>query len=305
MLRTLIISLAILRGIGNAAAQPARHDSVAALRLPAIPDTLKSAPERAAYLIAHFWDNMDFADTTLSTNVKFMEQNFANYASLFPHADISSVLPTAAKELMKRAESNRNAYNLLAETADTYLYEPESPVANEGAYMYFLQAITGSPFIDSALRARYEIQLEDVMKNRPGTQATDFEIMLRDGTTTTLLQKCKGGRATILDFYDPECENCSRLVEEMRRDPDLNKSVEQGHLNIIAVYPDGDMEEFEKAEGKIPAGWTDGISPDGKISEDELYSMPTFPTLYLIGADGKVIIKNGNPADIINTALAL
>lgn len=301
MLRIIIISLTLICGISTVTAQSAQQE----LRLPAIPDTLKSPPERAAYLIAHFWDNMDFADTTLSTNAQFMEQNFANYASLFPHTDIGSVLPTAAKELMHRAENNRSAYNLLAETADTYLYEPESPVANEGAYLYFLQAIIDSPFIDSALRARYEIQLEDVMKNRPGTQATNFEMLLRDGTTTTLLEKCKDAKATILVFYDPECENCSRLVEEMRRDPDLTKAVTQKHLNIIAVYPEGDAEEFEKAQGKIPSEWTDGMSPEGKIIEDELYSMPTFPTLYLIGNDGKVLIKNGNPAEIVEAALSL
>ena len=301
MLRAIIISLALACGICTASAQSAQQE----LRLPAIPDTLKSAPERAAYLIAHFWDNMDFADTTMSANTQFMEQNFANYASLFPHTDIAAILPDAAKELMRRAEVSRDAYNLLAETADTYLYEPESPVANEGAYLYFLEAITESPFIDPALRTRYEIQLQDVQKNRPGTQATDFEILLRDGTTTTLLEKCKSAKATILIFYDPECENCSRLVEEMRRDPDLTGAVSQRHLNIIAVYPDGDEEEFRKAEGKIPDSWTDGISPEGKISEDELYSMPTFPTLYLIDANGKVLIKNGRPAEVVDTALSL
>lgn len=301
MLRALTFSLALACGICTAGAQSAEPE----LRLPAIPSTLKSAPERAAYLIAHFWDNMDFADTTMSANAQFMEQNFANYASLFPHTDIAAILPDAAKALMHRAEVNRDAYNLLAETADTYLYEPESPVANEGAYMYFLQAINESPFIDPALRTRYEIQLEDVMKNRPGTQATDFEILLRDGTNTTLLEKCKDAKATILIFYDPECDNCSRLVEEMLRDPDLNRAVSQKHLNIIAVYPDGDKEEFGKAEGKIPGGWTDGMSPNGKISEDELYSMPTFPTLYLIDANGKVLIKNGRPAEIVDAALSI
>lgn len=267
------------------------------LLLPQIPDSLRTAPKRAAYLIEHFWDNMDFADTELSTDAQFMEQNFANYASLFPHTEIDSVLPEAARNLMRRAEVNRNAYNLLAQTADTYLYEPESPVANENAYLHFLKAITESPFIDSALRTRYEVQLEDVLKNRPGTIATDFEIRLRNGGTINLLDECKSSKATLLLFYDPECSDCSLLVSRMKKDTSLSKAVSSGHLNIIAVYPEGDETMFAEAAGKIPDEWRDGISPEGTVTEKELYSITSFPTIYLLDTNGKVLLKNV-PAEI-------
>ncbi|MDE6461085.1 MAG: DUF5106 domain-containing protein [Paramuribaculum sp.] len=272
------------------------------LQMPQIPDSLRTAPLRAAYLIEHFWDNMDFSDTALSTDPQFIEQNFSNYASLFPHTDIDSVLPAAAKTLMQRAESNRDAYNLLAQTADTYLYEPESPVANENAYLYFLKAITDSQFIDSALRIRYEVQLQDVLKNRPGTVATDFDLRLRNGDTTTLLNKCKSAKANLLLFYDPDCSDCATLVNYMKRDTSLAKAIASGHLNIIAVYPEGDETQFAGAAGKIPDEWTDAINPEGAIIENELFNIPSFPTIYLLDAEGKVLLKNADPEVAINEA---
>ncbi|MDE6048912.1 MAG: DUF5106 domain-containing protein [Paramuribaculum sp.] len=275
------------------------------LQSPRIPDSLTTASERAAYLIEHFWDNMDFADTTLSTNAPFMEQNFANYASLFPHTDIHKVLPGAASRLLERAQVHTGAYNLLAEIADTYLYEPKSPVANEEAYRYFLLAISDGNFIDPALMVRYRAQLDDVSKNRPGTTATDFDIRTHTGETFSLLDKCRQAKATLLIFYDPECHDCAVLVNELRQDTKLAEAVESGHLNIIAVYPEGDEEQFAGGSGKIPTGWIDGINPEGQIIEDELYSIHTFPTIYLINAEGTILLKNATPATAVTEAKKL
>lgn len=296
-MRVLIILLALFSASVSTAAQE--------LKLPQIPDSLRTAPGRAAYLIEHFWDNMDFADTSLSTNQLFIEQNFSNYASLFPHTDIDSILPAAAKALMRRAETNRDAYNLLAQTADTYLYEPESPVSNEGAYLYFLRAITDSPFIEPALRIRYEVQLKDVQKNRPGTIANNFEIRLRNGNTATLLDLCRGAKANLLLFYDPECSDCTIFVADIKKDTSLEKAIAAGHLNIIAVYPEGDETLFAEGAGKIPSGWIDGISPDGSVSENELYTITYFPTIYLLDTDGKVLLKNADPEEAISKAKKL
>lgn len=294
-MRKIFTSLLLLLALACTAATPE-------LKLPQIPDSLRTATQRAAYLIGHFWDNMDFSDTTLNTDTAFMEQNFANYASLFPHTDIHAILPAAAASLMQRAEIDKAAYNLLAQIADTYLYEPESPVANEEAYRYFLLAITRAKVIDPALMARYEAQLEDVSKNRPGTIATDFEMKLHSGEIIDFIAKCKEAKATLLLFYDPDCGNCTMLVNEMKRDTGLADAIAARHLNIIAVYPEGDETVFTDGMGKIPPEWIDAMSPEGKIGEEELYVLPSLPTLYVIDSTGTVILKNAHPAQAVATA---
>ena len=86
------------------------------LPLPAIPSALRTPHERAAYLLTHFWDSMDFADTLRSRHPAFMEQNLVNFLSLFPHAQ-TEARTGAVKILMQRAESDKTLYLLLAELA--------------------------------------------------------------------------------------------------------------------------------------------------------------------------------------------
>ena len=106
------------------------------LPLPEIPSTLRSAPERAAYVVTHFWDDMDFRDTLCSRDTAFMEQNFVNFVALFPHAESTSLQP-AVRNLMRRAEADPVAYTLLMEIAEKYLYEPVSPMLNEEYFIFF------------------------------------------------------------------------------------------------------------------------------------------------------------------------
>lgn len=276
------------------------------LVLPTVPSGLTAPEDRADYVLAHFWDNMDFSDTTRSRSVAFMEQNFANFASLFGIARIGEVLPGAAKKLMERAQVDRDAYNLLAETADKYLYNSNSPMLDEEAYIPFLEAIVNGGFIDEALKARYENQLEGCLKNRPGTPANDFKMILRDGKVSTLMKECRGGsRAILLLFYDPDCGNCARLVSEMEHDPYLADAITAKRVRVIAVYPDGIDEEWQAAAGHIPATWVDAMSPGGQVSEEEVYSLRAMPTLYLLDGDGKVVMKDAEAADAVPAALRM
>ena len=56
------------------------------LPLPAVPDTIRQPQERAAYVMQHFWDALDFSDTLRSCSRPFMEQQVVNFLSLLPHA---------------------------------------------------------------------------------------------------------------------------------------------------------------------------------------------------------------------------
>lgn len=302
---TLLISCSNTNAVSSTDTPDTTAAAIAELQLPAVPPTLVTPADRAAYIVAHFWDNMDFADTIRSHDTNFIEQNFANFASLFPLVDADTTLAPAAAALMKRAEADRAAYNLLAETADKYLYDPNSPMLDEASYIPFLRAITASTFIEPALRARYEAQLADATKNLPGTIAADFTIARRDGSATTLHRLCRGARAVILMFYDPDCENCAHLISQMKSDPALSAAVASGKVKIVAIYPDGEADLFAAGAGKIPAEWTDGMSPDGEIVESETYSIRATPTLYLLDGSARVVMKDADAAAAVPAALRM
>lgn len=48
----------------------------------------------------------------------------------------------------------------------------------------------------------------------------------------------------------------------------------------------------------IPDGWIDAYCPDETLLDDEVYSLRSLPAIYLIDANGKVVLKNADPLDI-------
>lgn len=277
------------------------------LPLPIIPADLITPADRADYLISHFWDSMDFSDTVRSRSASFMEQNFVNFASVFVVSRIDSVLPDVARSVMSRAKVDREAYCLLAETADKYLYEVNSPMLNEGAYVPFLRAILDDDFIEDVLRARYENQYEECMKNRVGVVATDFSMELRDGSATSLREcvSVGGALANLLLFYDPDCGGCAEVIKMMSENKDFCEAVSCGKIRVMAVYPYGDMELWQSSAGHVPVEWIDGMSVGGAIIDEELYSVRVVPSLYLLDGNSVVLMKDADVQKAVESALSI
>ncbi|WP_052634636.1 DUF5106 domain-containing protein [Sanguibacteroides justesenii] len=257
------------------------------LPLPEIPSTLRSAPERAAYVVTHFWDDMDFRDTLCSRDTAFMEQNFVNFVALFPHAESTSLQP-AVRNLMRRAEADPVAYTLLMEIAEKYLYEPVSPMVNEEYFIFFLEEMVRTPVLGEYDKMRSVYLLEAAKKNRPGMKAADFTYFTRDGRLQTLYGT--KGRRILLIFYDPDCDHCKKTMEKLQGNEFLRQQIHAQQLTVLAIYADDDRKAWNRTKNDFPTEWIVGLDR-GDIRERELYVMSVMPTLYLLDCDKKVVLK--------------
>ena len=279
------------------AIQPAAADSVPELLLPEVPAILKNPADRANYIIAHFWDAMDFRDTTLSHNRDFMEQNFSNFISVFPYAN-EQAQQTAVTTLLDKAETDSAAYILLRDIAEKYLYEPNSPMLSEDYYILFLER-----FVDSALLGEYGTlrllrQLEAVHKNRPGMTAANFAYTTRDGKNTTL-HKTITDCDLLLIFYDPDCEHCKEVMSELQENKALSNVIASKKIKVLAVYSGEDFCLWKRTAAMLPADWTVGYE-SGLLQENGSYVLRAMPTLYLLDHNKKVIQKDVLPAQLFH-----
>lgn len=290
-----LISLAIAWLL--CAASACAIDLSQGLPLPAVPDSLRAPADRAGYAVAHFWDQMDFARAKYSTNEAFMEQTFANYAMLLGLATPGPELQEHVDALLRKAEANAEARRLLCSLAATYLYEPQSPMANEGLYLYFIEAQLASPMTTAAEKARLEYQKQAIMRNRPGTSPADFAFTDRTGAERTLSQAI-AGRRTLLMLYSPDCGDCHRAMADIEANAALRGLIDRGELQIIAVADADQAEQWQQQAGRVPACIIDVLDTTG-IADCELYDIPFTPTFLLIGADGKVALKNRPLSEII------
>lgn len=265
--------------------------SLTELPLPQVPASLTTPEERAEYVLAHYWNALDFMDTTLVRSAAFMEPHFATYATLFPIVDKDAAYK-AASSLMKRAEADREGYNQLTATIDTYLGESDSPVANTEAYLAFLKAISEAAYLDPTRLSRINALRESLEKNSPGTPAADFHINLRSGESEALMQLVNPQGFTLLLFHDPECSDCSALIKKMSSDPIISDAIDKGALKVIAVNVSGDGDHWIADPYHVPSVWTDTFSPDGEVMNEEIYYLPVLPTLYLLDNSGSVVSRD-------------
>lgn len=278
---------------------PVVSDTVAAdipeLPLPPVSDTLRTPAARAGYVIEHFWDALDFADTLHTHDRDFMEQAFANYITLFPIVD-TAVLGRAVNGLVSRAVADAESLSLLWETAEKYLYEQDSPAYSEEYYRIFADALVSAPLRDYE-KLRLKAQREAMQKNRVGTRAADFAFETLGGERIRL-SDFAAGQPLLLFFYDPECAHCMEVVAELSAMEPLQRAVAAGDMAVLAVYAgwgSRDRELWHRTADKIPASWTAGYD-NGTIFTQDLYVLRNMPALYLLDAAGRVMAKDTTAA---------
>lgn len=265
------------------------------LPLPQVPATLREPAARAAYIIEHFWDAMDFSDRSRALDDAFMEQAFSNFVSVFPYAD-EAARRRAVERVMTAAHADREAYMKLAEVAEKYLWETDSPLKSEEFYIPFLEFIDASSPADDYSVLRYRYQLEAVRKNRPGQIAADFAYTERNGRSSMLRKTAASGELLMI-FYDPDCEHCQEVMASLRADAALSRAVAEGSLTVLALYAGDDRKLWESTAGELPAEWSVGYVTSDIIGRQR-YVLRSMPTLYLLDSQKRIILKEPAPEQI-------
>ena len=263
-----------------------------AFPFPEIPATLTEPEARKSWLLIHYWEQFDFADTTLVNNRDVTEQGFANFIALLADG-------TTPEELTRESLENwcagfvgkEHARQVLTQTADSYLFNPNSPFYNEGLYGMYLEALLGKLPQTDAMRSTYRFKLELIRRNNVGEKATDFVYYLSDGTRHTLAATPVKSNRLLLMFYDPECESCHEVLLQMAADTALAEAVRTGKLSVLAVYTEGNDEAWRKALPDLPKGWTVGIDHEA-VKTGALYDLKAMPSLYLLDGKKTVLLKD-------------
>jgi len=273
----------------GAATAEADVDSVAELPLPEVPPALTAPVERADYVMAHFWDAMDFSDSLRSHNRKFMEPNLVNFMSLLPHGSEQG-RSQGVSALLGKAISDSVAFSLVTDIMERYLDDPNSPMRDENHYIVYLQELLRLSGLPEHDQTRNAYKLENAQKNRPGTTATDFAYIDRDGRRSTL-HHTAAGRQLLLLFYDPECGHCTEILRQVNESAVISNSINQKTLTVLAVYTEGKRQLWNETKASMPQQWTVGYDIDS-IVDHELYTLPAMPVMYLLDRNKRVLLKD-------------
>lgn len=276
-------------------------------KLPRIPAGLSTPESRIDYLATHYWENFDFADTTLISKPEITEQAFADFIDLLTGTP-ALIADSALTRMITASTADSAMFAHFADLSEKYLYDPNSPLRDEELYIPILRYLTNSPHLDSLSKLRPRYLLKLALKNRPGDIAEDFVYTLASGKRARMSHI----RAdyTILFFNNPDCEECKRVKEYIGASPViggiLRKQTEHAkaasglqpdnELAILALYTGKDISRWRNA--KYPAGIINACDAGQEIASGELYDLKAMPTLYLLDKDKRVIIKDANIEEI-------
>ena len=270
-------------------AEDIKNDSTKTFALPVIPAMLNTPESRADYLVRHYWENVDFADTTYLDHREVMEQAWVDYI------DIMKIVPeetaiSAIKQMYQDAGKKKKVFFFFTDLAEKYLYDPNSPMRNEELYIPVLDAMLESTVLDDTEKILPKGRRDLAEQNRLGRQAENFTYTLVSGKSGTLY----GVKAnyTLLFINNPGCHACEEGIKELKQAPAINKEFEAGNLKILSVYPDEDKEEWERHLSDFPKEWINGYDKKLMIKEKNLYDLKAIPTLYLLDKNKKVLLKD-------------
>ena len=169
---------------------------------PEIPAMLTQPEERKAYLLEHYWDRFNFADTALVNNREVTEQGFVNQISLLAdEATPEKVIRESLKNWCSRFMPEAQARRVMMQLADDYLYNPNSPFYNEGLYGVYLETMLEVLPEEDARRSSFDFKLRLLRRNKVGDKATDFFYYLPDEQKKSLVATSVRGNRLLLVFY--------------------------------------------------------------------------------------------------------
>ena len=216
-------------------------DTVRKFTLPLIPAMLNTPELRADYLVRHYWDNMDFTDTTYINLPDVTEQAWVDFIDILKIVPDTTAI-AAIKQMYKMADQKKVVFFYYTDLAEKYLYDPNSPMRNEEFYIPVLDAMLESKVLNDTEKILPQGRRELAEQNRIGRPAEDFTYTLLSGKNGTLY----GVKAkyTLLFINNPGCHACEEGIEALKQAPAINKEFAAGSLKILAIYPDEDKEEW-------------------------------------------------------------
>lgn len=255
-----------------------------------IPAAYSDEAERFEYAVEHFWDA--YAKNFEGVHKDDVESAVGQFVTLLDMVTLADA-QKGVKNAFDRIEASAmdsTAFWTVVELVEKYLYDPNSPARNEDYYLPWVKGLSTSPRTADNMRASYGHTAEMCALNQRGFQAPDFVFCDLWGRYTYLYDL--NAAYTVLFFSNPGCNACRAIIDEIQSRPYINDFISKKVIAVVNVYIDDDLEAWRSYADTYPTNWLSGYDPEGIIRTDCLYNVRAIPSLYLLDADKRVLMKD-------------
>jgi thiol-disulfide isomerase/thioredoxin len=276
-----------------------------------IPAMISDQQEALNYLAENYWDGLTDTsrnypcDSLYVSGVEreVVEQKFADWTLILDYVDIT-VARKAVGKLYDRAyacEKNNpesNVFEMFADLASKYFYDPNSPMRNEDYYLPFVSKYASYEGLSEAEKGKYEREARLCGFNKFGTKAADFRFSDKNGKMRNLYDI--KAPYTLLFFSNPGCEACMQIINVLKGEPAIAQMVADKTLAVLNIYIDEDIQAWRSYMPIYPEEWYNGFDPDFVLRSNEIYAVRAIPSLYLLDNEKRVILKDAPENKLFN-----
>ena len=277
-----------------------------------LPSMISGQQEALEYMAVNYWNSLADpsrnypSDSVLVSGVRKddVEQKFADWTSVMEYAGYG-VWSKAVGNLYERAlacekkDTSSQVFETFVELFQKYYYDPNSPLRNEDVYYHFVSRYASYDALSDVERGKYEREARLCALNMIGTKAADFRFADRRGKVMNLYDI--KAEMTLLFFSNPGCEACMQIINVLREEPVIASQIASGRLAVVNVYIDEDIQAWREYMPIYPEEWYNGFDPDYVLRSNEIYAVRAIPSLYLLDAEKKVILKDAPENKVFNT----
>jgi thiol-disulfide isomerase/thioredoxin len=247
----------------------------------------------------HYWDGVNFWDGRLAYTTLFEEKLDKYFAQLVvPHQD--SIIKEMDWILGTAGINEEMTRFLLIKFVNRYLnqkYMWEDAIFVHLFEKYFAQK--NYSWLNDKGRKMITDRAYSLMANIMGSPASDIELPDTAGKTTSLYEL--KAEYTIVAFWDPTCDHCKEVLP--RLDSFYQAKWKAAGLKIfsIAKETDGTKKDWlDFINGQHLQEWTNVYYSkaddkarinNGIPGYSQLYDVLTFPTLYLLDKEKRIVAK--------------
>ena len=259
---------------------------------PSAPEELATLEEKSDYLVEHFWDSMDFkSKSTVDQNA--LNDAFKVFSVPLRWANRDKAI-AATNKLLQTISKNPTLLLQFTKAAEETIYGPRAEVWVDEVYLKFLNTLVSNKKIPAQRKKKYEDQLKVLSNALVGNVAPEFKFEGLDGREATYFPMTT---VTIIIFGDPRDTDWRISRLRMESNAALTDALDKGKINILYILPNK-LDNWKNEVSGYSSKWTVGCGD--KLNE--IYDMRATPSVYLIGSDGKILLKNTTLNMAVNKA---
>ena len=274
--------------------------------------------EAREYVLDHYWDaflngeGRTDSGAILGVADAEVEQALANYIQILSTLKLESTpddmtslkqAQGSVKKFFKKLESRQladtssRAYMRITELVAKYLYDPNSPMRDEDFYLPFVESMAVSPCTRENMRNAFRFEASQCRKNGFGQTVPNFNFKDKNGNRGSL--HAINADYTMLFFSNPGCTSCKEIIDDINACSCIRPMISDHRLAIVNIYIDEEVQKWREYLPNYPKEWINGYDYTFSLRENGGYDIRAIPSLYLLDARKRVIMKDAPTGNVL------